>query len=139
MDAMQREIDMLRNAIPPRTKQYEFKAIADTDALTVGDDKFKFLVPHDVNRANLVAAHIYVITASSSIKPTFQVRNFDTGFDMLLTPITIDLGERSSYTAAIPPVINEVHSQVSRDNIVSIDCDVAGTGTLGLGGILTFA
>lgn len=136
---MQRQIDSLRNSIAPRTKQYEFKAIADDDALVVTEGIFKFLVPHDVNRARLVDAQMYVIVASTSGKPTFQVRNFNTGFDMLLTPITLDINETHSYTAAIPRVINEDHNQVTRGQFVYVDCDLAGTGTFGLGGVLTFA
>lgn len=139
MDSMQREIDMLRNAIAPRTKQYEFKVVGDADPLTVGDAKFYFLVPHDVNRAVLVAAHMYVINTSSSGKPTVQLHNMVTGLDMLLTKITIDVSERSSYTASVPPVIDEANNEVHRDDLIRIDVDVAGTGTLGLGGILTFA
>lgn len=139
IDEMQREINMLRNAVAPRTKQYEFKVIADTAALATGEALFTWSIPHDVNRATLVEAHAYVIVVSSSGKPTIQVRNRTTGFDMLLTPITIDVSESSSYTASVPSLIDPANAVVRRDNQIGIDVDAAGTGTLGLGMILTFA
>lgn len=139
MDSMQREINTLRNSIAPRTKQYEIKILDLTESLTVGDGVFGWRIPHDVNRAILVEAHAYVITPSSFGSPSIQLRNSTTGFDMLLTPITIDINEASSYTASIQPVIDPSNSQVLRDALIEVDVDAAGVDTAGLGVILTFA
>ncbi len=51
---------------------------------------------------------------------------------MLATDITIDASENSSEDATTPPVINSDGTEtVAKDDVVRVDCDVAGTGTLG--------
>ena len=68
---------------------------------------------------------------------TIQVFNFTDGVDMLSTPITIDDTEPTSYTAAVPPVINGATDDVATGDIIRIDIDVAGIGS-GLMVVLTF-
>jgi hypothetical protein len=57
---------------------------------------------------------------------------------MLTTPITIDPGEFTSFTAATPAVINTANDLVATGDLIAIDVDVAGTGAKGLGVILEF-
>jgi hypothetical protein len=57
---------------------------------------------------------------------------------MLSTPITIDVSEFTSYTSAIPSVVNPANGNVATGNLIAIDVSVAGTGAKGLGIILTF-
>jgi hypothetical protein len=58
---------------------------------------------------------------------------------MLSTAITIDANETTSYTAAAPPVIDTAHDDVATGDLIAIDVSVAGTGTKGLGVVLSFA
>lgn len=118
--------------------QFDIKVIDDNSALITGDGQFQFMIPSDMNGWELTAVAANVFHVSSSGKPTFQVRNTTTGFDMLLTPITIDVSELNSYTAATPSVIDGSHSTVSTGDVIAVDVDVAGTGTLGLGVALNF-
>ena len=114
------------------------KLIDDATALATGDGKFYFAVPAELNGYNLVAAHAFVSTASSSGTPTYQIHNLTDTSDMLSTLITIDANEYTSYTAATPPVINASEDDVVTGDMLRIDKDVAGTGEKGDGIILSF-
>ena len=60
-----------------------------------------------------------------------QIHNITTGYNMLSTPITIDLNEKDSSTAATPPVIGG-QNDVSTGDVIRIDVDAVATNTLGL-------
>ena len=113
----------------------------DTTTVTTGDGKLIFLVSSDLNGLNLTGAQAYVTTADAGGggDVTVQIRNVTDGVDMLSTKITIDAGEFSSYTAAVPPVINGATDDVATGDRIAVDVDVAGEGAKGLGVILTFA
>ncbi len=115
-----------------------FQVIADDAALTVEDGKQYFTVPPLLNGMNLVDADAMVATASTSGLPTIQIRNVTQSQDMLSTRITIDENEFASYTATTPPVIDTTKDDVATADVLRIDVDVAGTGTLGLHVVLTF-
>jgi len=118
--------------------EYEIKVIGDTQTLVVGDDRIIFAIPRRVAGYTLTDAQAYCTTRSTSGIPTIQLRKFKTGADLLSTKITIDVNEYDSYSAAIPSVINPVYSLMALGDLISVDCDVAGTGTKGLGVMLTF-
>jgi len=111
---------------------------APATALGTGDGKFYFAVPAELNGYNLVGAHAYVDTVSSSGTPTYQIHNVTDTQDMLSTLITIDANEKTSYTASAQPVIDTGHDDVATGDIIRIDKDVAGTGEKGDGVILVF-
>ena len=93
----------------------EIKLISDLTALPTGD-LFTFCIPSDFNGMNLIDADAYVTTVSSSGLPTVQIKNVTQGnVNMLTTPITIDVGETTSYTAAIPSVIDTANDDVARE------------------------
>ena len=115
-----------------------FQVIADDTALTVEDGKMYFTVPPLLNGMNLVDADAAVATVSTSGLPTIQIRNQTDSVDMLSTAITIDENEFASYTAATPPVIDTDKDDVATGDVLRIDVDLAGTGTLGLHVVLTF-
>lgn len=109
-------------------------------ALVVGDGVAYFVVPPELNGMNLTAvAAALVGTVSSSGTPTFQIANVTDAVDMLSTKITIDATERTSYTAAVPAVIDATKDDVATGDILRVDVDVAGTGSKGLVVILTFS
>lgn len=99
---------------------------------------YGFVVPEAFGGLNLVGAHGFVFTESSSGAPTFQIRNVTQGANMLSTAITIDSGEFTSYSAATPPVIDTGNDDVATGDRLRFDLTVAGTGAMGHGAILTF-
>lgn len=107
-------------------------------AITTGDGKWVTVIPQELNGMNLVSAHAYVDTVSSSGTPTIQIRNVTDAQDMLSTRITIDANENSSYTATTAPVINATYDDVATGDRIAVDVDVTGTGTKGLQVVLTF-
>ena len=119
---------------------------ADTNALdgnlpdnarvvAVGDGKFIFAIPHDLDQAELVHAAAYVTVAGAV---TVQIRNVTGAYDFLSTKITIDSGEFTSYTAAAPPVIDDTKF-VDKGDLIAVDVDAADGTAEGLGVILQFA
>lgn len=97
----------------------------ETTAITTGTAKVTFRMPYAMTvtevRANLN-------TVSSSGTPTIDIN--DSGTTILSTKITIDVSEKTSETAAVPPVISD--SALADDAEITIDIDVAGTGAKGL-------
>jgi hypothetical protein len=120
------------------TRVIEIKVIDDSTSLTTGDGKIVFCIPLELNGMNFVNAQAFVSTASSSGAPTIQIRNVTGSVDLLTTKITIDANEYTSYTAATPSVIDTDYDGMVTGDIIAIDVDVAGTGTKGLGVILSF-
>lgn len=117
----------------------EIEVFAPGDAVTVNDNVVHFWVPLAANGKNLTSVKAFVCTASSSGLPTIQVRKITGNVDMLSTACTIDVNELSSVTAATPAVIDTGHDDVATNDELSIDVDVAGTGTTGLSVVLRFA
>ena len=62
---------------------------------------------------------------------TVQIHNLTDAQDILSTPITIDLNEKDSSTAATQPVISG-NNNVSTGDVLRIDVDAVATNTLGL-------
>lgn len=113
--------------------------VSDATALTTGDGKVYFVVPVFLNGRNLVFAHAYCTTVSSSGTPEFQIANVTDSQDMLSTKITIDANEYSSHSAATPPVINGSYDDVATGDVLRVDCDTAGTGCKGVRVVLGFS
>jgi hypothetical protein len=108
------------------------------DELITGDGQAYIPISPDLNGFKIASAMATVANSSSSGIPTIQIRNATTGIDLLTTPITIDVGETSSITAATPPVINSSAVALATGNLLAVDIDIAGTGTKGLILTLTF-
>jgi hypothetical protein len=125
---------------------YEIKVFADENALdgllpdsattvAVGDGKFIFAIPLDLDGCTLVRAAGYVTTLGGC---TVQIRNVTQGVDMLTDPIVIDAGEYTSLDSTDQPVVDEANALVDASDRISIDVDDAG-GAKGLGVTLYFA
>jgi hypothetical protein len=120
------------------------KVFSDTQALSTGDQKFQFEISEDMDGMDLVRVEGYVTTVSSSGTVTVQLAKLGSdgaaaAVDMLSTRLTIDVSERNSRQAAVPVVINTAQDDVAWGDHLRIDVDVAGTGAMGLGVMLTFA
>jgi hypothetical protein len=125
---------------------YEIKVFADPNALdgnlpdearivVVGDGKFIFMVPHDLDQAELVHVAAFVTVAGSC---TVQLRNVTQAYDFLSTKVTIDAAEFTSYTATTPPVIDDT-KLVDKGDLIAIDVDAADGTCEGLGVVVQFA
>ena len=108
--------------------------IDEATAVTTGDGKRKIPIPATMNAHNITEVHASVPTVSSSGTVTVAIRRDRGGsvVDVLSTDITIDANEKSSRTAAAPPVINASNDDLATDDWLYFDVDGAGTGTTGL-------
>ena len=108
------------------------KCVADGIAPFTGDGITHFTVPSTMDGKNLFTAqaHVYTVGTGGSLT-NIQLHNSTTGYDMLSTPITIDLSESDSSTAATPPVIGGNNS-VSTGDVIRVDVDAVATNTKGL-------
>ena len=78
------------------------------------------------------------VRASVTTAPTGSVATFDInegGASILSTKLTIDAGEKTSTTAATPPVISD--SALADDAEITIDIDVIGSTVAGAGAKIT--
>jgi len=108
------------------------KCVADGITPATGNGITHFVIPSTMDGKNLstAQAHVYTVGTGGTIT-NVQLNNSTTGNDMLSTPITIDLSESDSSTAATPPVVGDNNS-VSTGDVIRIDVDAVATNTLGL-------
>ena len=95
----------------------------ETTALTTGSAKVTFRMPHAMT-LTAVRASLSTAQASGSI---FTVDVNQGGSSIISTKITIDNTEKTSTTAAAPPVIST--SALTDDAEITIDIDQIGNGT----------
>ena len=115
------------------------KCVADTIAPTTGDGITHFVIPSTMNGKNLASAQAHVYTAGTASSITnVQLHNLTDGVDMLSTPITIDLNEKDSSTAATPSVVGG-NNGVSTADVIRVDVDAVATNTKGLEIRMVFA
>ena len=89
--------------------------------ITTGLAKLTFRVPYDMTISSIKAS---LNAASSSGIPTFDI-NVD-WVSIFSTLLTIDEGEKTSITAAVPAV--RTINTLTADQEITVDIDVAGTG-----------
>jgi len=114
-----------------RTKTVIIPVFSHDEAWTAGDGAEYFVVPEDLNGANIVSAHAHAFTPSTSGTPTIQLHHVTKAADILSTALTIDANEKDSKDAVTPAVINTANDDVATGDEIRIDIDVTGTGTLG--------
>lgn len=95
----------------------------ETTALTTGTAKITFRMPRAVTLTS-VRASLTTAQASGSI---FTIDINESGTSILSTKLTIDNTEKTSTTAATPPVISDVN--LADDSEITIDIDQIGNGT----------
>jgi hypothetical protein len=98
----------------------------ETTALTTGTEKMTFRMPHGMT---LTEVRCSVTTAPTGSVLTVDIN--DSGATILSTKLTIDIGEKTSTTSAIPPVINQI--SLSDDVEITIDIDTIGSTIAGAG------
>lgn len=107
-----------------RVEAFVFAISNETAAITTGTAKITFRMPYAFTVAEVRAS--LNVTSSSGI-PTFDIN--EGGVSILSTKLTVDVGELTSTTAAIPAVISD--TALADDSIITIDCTIAGTGATG--------
>ena len=108
------------------------KCVADGIGPAVGNGITHITIPSTLNGKNLLSVEAHVYTAGTGGSLTnIQIHNLTDAQDILSTPITIDLNEKDSSTAATPPVISG-NNNVSTGDVLRIDVDAVATNTLGL-------
>ena len=108
------------------------KCVADGIGPSVGNGITHITIPSTLNGKNLLSVEAHVYTAGTGGSLTnIQIHNLTDAQDILSTPITIDLNEKDSSTAATPPVISG-NNNVSTGDVLRIDVDAVATSTLGL-------
>ncbi len=123
-----------------QSANYEIKLFADTAPAVVGDGAFFFPIPRDVSNLFLTDAQAGVSTVGGSGTMTVQVHNVSAAVDMLSTEITIDATETTSFTAAVPSVVDVANSQVTVGQTIRIDIDtIPASDGLGLAVMLRFS
>ena len=108
------------------------KCVADGIGPSVGNGITHVTIPSPLNDRKLqnAEAHVYTVGTGGSIT-SVQLHNLTDAVDMLSTPITIDLNEKDSSTAATPHVIGASNT-VETGDVIRIDVDAVATNTLGL-------
>lgn len=100
-------------------------AISDESMpITNGTAKITFRMPYAFSLTDVRAS---LTAASSSGVPTFDIN--ENGSSILSTKLTIDVGELTSTTAAIPYVFSD--QALANDSSITVDIDVAGTNATG--------
>lgn len=95
----------------------------ETTAIAAGNAKVTFRMPFAM-KLTAVRASLTTAQASGSI---FTVDVNDSGSSILSTKLTIDNTEKSSTTAATPPVISD--ADLADDAEITIDVDQVGSGS----------
>ena len=123
---------LIENVTPFVERTLIVKCVADTIGPAVGNGITHITIPStlDGKKLNNAEAHVYTVGTAGSIT-NIQLHNLTDGNDMLSTPITIDLNEKDSSTAATPHVIG-ANNGVSTGDVLRIDVDAVATNTLGL-------
>jgi hypothetical protein len=98
----------------------------ETTDIAVGVDKLTFQMPNFAT--TLTGVSVNVKTAPTGSVATFDLN--EAGVSVLSTKITIDAGETTSVTAAIPPVISD--SAIAANAIITIDIDGVGSTIAGV-------
>ena len=98
----------------------------ETTAIATGTAKVTFRMPF--------AFHLTEVRSSLTTAPSGQAWVVDineSGASILSTKLSIDAGEKTSVTAATPPVISD--ADLADDAEMTIDFDQVGSGTAGAG------
>lgn len=123
----------------PAVKLLQLGPVSDPNGSspTSGNGKAWFLVPAELDGYTLIDVEGAVTTVGSTAS-SIMIANDTDAVDMLSTAITVDASEKTSVTAATPPVVNAANAVVSEGDLLRLDLDTVGTGSKGHLASLTF-
>jgi hypothetical protein len=105
------------------SREIQLACSDETTALTSGTAKVTFRAP----RAMVITGVRASLTTAQTSGSIFTVDINDSGTSILSTKLTIDNNEKTSVTAATPPVISD--TAIADDAEITIDIDQVGDGT----------
>jgi hypothetical protein len=108
------------------TLNFMFAASNEDDNLTTGTAKITFRAPHQMT---LVGIRASVNTAP--VGSTIIVDVNEAGTSIFSTRLSIDASEKTSVTAAVPPVFSD--TAIANDAEITVDIDQVGSSTAGKG------
>lgn len=94
----------------------------DTDGAT-GDGKAYYEIPEELNGMNMTGCGVTHVVEGTTNTSDYQIHNETDNQDMLSTKITVDSTEKSSRSAATPPVIDTTKDDVVTGDVIRLDCD----------------
>ena len=97
----------------------------ETTTIATGNGQKEFQMPYNFTLTDVYGT---IATTSSSGLPSIQIQQ--ASLDILTAPITIDVGEKTSRTAATAVVIADTTLDIN--GVVTFDIDAIGTGVTGL-------
>jgi hypothetical protein len=106
--------------------EFQFAVSTETDDLTTGTDKITFRMPYAMTLTDIRASVGTAPTGS-----TISVGVNMGGVSVLSTDVSIDISEKTSVTASVPPVIST--SALTDDAEMTIDIDQIGSTIAGAG------
>jgi hypothetical protein len=112
-------------------EHYEVIQLACSDedtALTAGTAKITFRMPYAMTLTDVRAS----LTGAGSTSGTTTVDINEAGTTILSTKLTIDFGEKTSTTAATPPVISDASLADDAEITIDIDAVTGGANETGL-------
>lgn len=110
----------------------------NSSALTVGNIKGNFFIPEELNGAKIVKVEACVTSVGTVGLTTIDIYNVTTGFPVTSTSITIDINEKTSYTAATRSAIWAGRELVYSGTEICCNVLTVATGAAGLSYIVTF-
>jgi len=118
--------DATGNVWSDNTTSFVIACSDETSDLETGDNKAQIRLPFQFELTD-ITANVNIAPVGSAI--SIQVQ--EDGSDILSTPITIDVTDTTSESAATQPVISD--STLASNSIISIDLDIIGSSTAGTG------
>lgn len=117
--------DILARAGTTATVSLAIACSDETSALTTGANKVRFINPYST--AFIVEAVVASLNTAQTSGSIFTVDINENGASILSTKLTIDNGEKTSGTAAAPPVISD--NSIAPYAEIEVDIDQVGDGT----------
>ena len=108
------------------TMSFIVSLTAEDGDLTVADNLAQIRMPFAFT---LTEVRAFVNTAPTGAALTFDIT--EAGSTILSTLLTVDVSEKTSESAATPPVISD--ASLADDAIIGFNCDVIGSSTAGAG------
>ena len=124
------------NAITSKSRSIVIPSFDSDEFIYVLDGTIGILIPSDMDMWKLTTVLSSVVIASSSGTIDIQIRRIREGVetDLLTTKVTISKEEYFAEDGEI----DEDENMVRTGDLIFVDCDNAGTGTVGLFTVLTF-
>jgi hypothetical protein len=105
----------------------------DTTVIAAGSRRVNIPIPPILAGYDIVDGDVRLFTAASggATKTTVQIVRTRSGtpVDVFSTEITVNVGSRDSYSAAVPPVVNVANDDLAQGDFLGVDVDVAGGTT----------